>query len=575
MKYIPEFELTTENEMESASFEKIEDGEVCKYLLKLSFKEETSPKPYTVTWDEDLVDIMGFWSSLASFQRNITADWWMRKASSRLASGTPHITLFNKSDKNRVSVTLSDPLTPTTIMAGIVEETGRVRIKIELFSSLCAKMKDYEVVVRIDKRAIAVEDAIADSEKWWDELGFKSAYVPESATLPMYSCWYSFHQRTIPDEIVAECERAKALGMDTVIVDDGWQTDDNSRGYAYCGDWKIAKAKIPDMKDFVDRVHALGMKFMIWFSVPFVGFKSENFERFKGKYLYTNNRLNACVLDPRFKDVRDFLVETYVSYVKEYAWDGLKLDFIDSFRLTEESSTDYDAMDYLSVEEAVQALLREVYEALIKINPEILIEYRQSYIGPAVGQYGNMFRVTDCPGDPLLNKTHSLDLRMSSGKRAIHSDMLVFNENDTLEGVAYQLYAVMFCVPQISVLLDKISKEQKELVTHFLAFWREHRDVLLNGKLSVRGHDVGYTMAQSTKDGESVAVLYNNVPYSVQNCTKTYLFNSSGYDGVIVMLDADFEYEIYDVLGNKYASGKLCSGVHMIPAKNCEMIKLK
>ena len=36
MKYIPEFELTTENEMESASFEKIEDGEVCKYLLKRS-----------------------------------------------------------------------------------------------------------------------------------------------------------------------------------------------------------------------------------------------------------------------------------------------------------------------------------------------------------------------------------------------------------------------------------------------------------------------------------------------------------------------------------------------------------
>ena len=575
MKYIPEFELTTENEMASASLEKIKDGEVCEYLLKLSFKEEASPKPYTVTWDEDLIDIMGFWSSLASFQRNITADWWMRKASSRLASGTPHITLFNKSDKNRVSVTLSDPLTPTTIMAGIVEETGRVRIKIELFSSLCAKMKDYEVVIRIDKRAIAVEDAIADSEKWWDSLGFKSAYVPEYATLPMYSCWYSFHQRTIPDEIVAECERAKALGMDTVIVDDGWQTDDNSRGYAYCGDWKIAKAKIPDMKDFVDRIHALGMKFMIWFSVPFVGFKSENFECFKGKYLYTNNRLNACVLDPRFKDVRDFLVETYVSYVKEYGWDGLKLDFIDSFRLTDESSTDYDSMDYLSVEEAVQALLREVYEALIKINPEILIEYRQSYIGPAVGQYGNMFRVTDCPGDPLLNKTHSLDLRMSSGKRAIHSDMLVFNENDTLEGVAYQLYAVMFCVPQISVLLDKISKEQKQLVTHFLAFWREHRSTLLDGKLEVRGHDVGYTMAQSTKDGECIAVLYNNVPYSAQNGVQTYVVNSSGYDGVVVELDSDFEYEIYDILGNKYADGKLCRGIHKIPAKNCEIIKLK
>lgn len=569
-----QFSSQTENELLSSSLEKIQDGEVSVYRLKLSFKDEASPKPYTVIWDEDLVDILGFWSSLASFQRNITADWWMRKATSRIASGSPHVTLFNKSDKNRISVTLSDPLTPTTIMAGIVEETGRVRIKIELFSTLCAKMKDYEVLIRIDRRPLKVESALDEAEKWWSELGFKSAPVPEHATLPMYSCWYSFHQRTIPDEIVAECERAKALGMDTVIVDDGWQTDDNSRGYAFCGDWQIAKSKIPDMKDFVDRVHALGMRFMVWFSVPFVGFSSKNFERFKGKYLYTNKRLNACVLDPRFKEVREFLVDTYVSYVKEYDWDGLKLDFIDSFRLDEESSTDYDAMDYISVEQAVEALLCETYEALTKINPDILIEYRQSYIGPVVGQYGNMFRVTDCPGDPLLNKTHSLDLRMSSGDRAIHSDMLVFNENDTLEGVAYQLYAIMFCVPQISVLLDKISAEQRALVTHYLAFWREHRKTLLNGKLDVRGHDVGYTMAQSTKDGECVAVLYHNMSYSAQKGVTTYLFNSSGYDGVIVELEADAECEIYDVLGSKHTTKHLCAGIHKIPAKNCEMIKL-
>ena len=268
------------------------------------------------------------------------------------------------------------------------------------------------------------------------------------------------------------------------------------------------------------------------------------------------------------------MVDTYVSYVKEYGWDGLKLDFIDSFRLDEESSTDYDAMDYISVEQAVEALLCETYEALTKINPDILIEYRQSYIGPVVGQYGNMFRVTDCPGDPLLNKTHSLDLRMSSGDRAIHSDMLVFNENDTLEGVAYQLYAIMFCVPQISVLLDKISAEQRALVTHYLAFWREHRKTLLSGKLDVRGHDVGYTMAQSTKDGECVAVLYHNVSYSAQKGVTTYLFNSSGYDGVIVELEADAECEIYDILGSKHTTKHLCAGIHKIPAKNCEMIKL-
>ena len=68
---------------------------------------------------------------------------------------------------------------------------------------------------------------------------------------------------------------------------------------------------------------------------------SKNYERFKGKYLNSRPRMNASVLDIRFKDVRDFLVDTYVSYVTKYGWDGLKLDFIDSFVL-KGKSLEYD-----------------------------------------------------------------------------------------------------------------------------------------------------------------------------------------------------------------------------------------
>jgi alpha-galactosidase len=112
-------------------------------------------------------------------------------------------------------------------------------------------------------------------------------------------------------------------------------------------------------------------------------------------------------------------------------------------------------------------------------------------------------------------------------------------------------------------------------VKSFLSFWREHRKTLLSGKLSVTGHDVGYTMAQSTLDGECVAVLYHNVPYKCQNGTETYLFNSSGYDGAVIELDFDAEYEIYDVFGKKYSEGSLAEGIHKIALKNCEMIKIK
>ena len=99
--------------------------------------------------------------------------------------------------------------------------------------------------------------------------------------------------------------------MKTVIIDDGWQTDDESRKYGFCGEWRVAKKKFYDFEKFVRDVHALGMKVMVWYSVPFVGFFSESFVRFKNKLLYRENGLNAGVLDPRYKEVRDYLVSVY------------------------------------------------------------------------------------------------------------------------------------------------------------------------------------------------------------------------------------------------------------------------
>lgn len=567
------FTSETESKLKREEIEHTQNGEIDEYRLRLEFDGEIMPKPYRITWEIDQVDMMCFWSSKSSLQHNLTPEWCMRTADSKTASGMPIAVVYNKSNQNRVSVALSDPSTPAAISVGVVEENAKLRIRVELFSKATAKMSDYEVVIRTDKRAITVAEAIESARDWWTELGYKLAYVPSGARDPLYSAWYSFHQRTIPDEIVAECKIAKEYGMDTLIVDDGWQTDDNSRGYGYCGDWKICKNKIPDMKDFVDRIHALGMKFMIWFSVPFVGFWSENYKRFEGKYLYTNHNMNASILDPRFKETRDFLVDTYVSYVKEYGWDGLKLDFIDSFRLTDESSTDYDKMDCISVEEGVSRLLSEISDTLKAINPEFLIEFRQSYVGPVVAQYGNMLRATDCPNDAILNRVHTLHVRLTSKNVPVHSDMLMWSKRDTNESVAYQLLAVMFSVPQISIKFDDITDEHKAILKSFLSFWREHRDTLLDGKLETFGIDANFTSAKATGENECVCVQYQSNISRVSDIP-TYIFNSTGEDGLYLELENDMKYEIYDIFGNRYESGSLSHGVSKLNVRNCESVKL-
>ena len=570
MKFITQ----TENQIELEKIEKIKDGEISEYLIKIVFKDKVSPKKYSISWEEEQIDILGFWSSKMGTQHNITPEWSKRAEESRTASGMPLISLYNKANINRITVALSDPASPVKLSAGAVEETGGVQIVIELFSQICSAIKEYEVIVRIDRRKLPFYECVKEARRWWDALGYKCAPVPNDAKLPMYSTWYSFHQSTIPEEIIKECKIAKEYGMDTVIVDDGWQTDDNSRGYAFCGDWQVCESKIPDMRAFVDEIHALGMKFMIWFSVPFVGVESKNYERFRGMYLSTHRSARASVLDPRFKEVRDFLTDLYASSVEKYGWDGLKLDFIDCFSLSEDSSENYEKMDTVSVEEGLQRLLGEAMEKLKKINPDIMIEFRQSYVGPAISKYGNIFRVTDCPNDAINNRVFSLNLRLTSAETAVHSDMIMWNKNDTNEGVLYQLLAVMFAVPQISIRFDNITEEHRKILKNYLAFWREHRDVLLNGELEARDVDANYSMAQSKKDGCCVAVLYQGAVKRLEKGTQEFIFNSTGSDKIYIETEEERKYEIYDIFGNKYSEGAVSRGVHALNVKNCEMVKL-
>lgn len=136
--------------------------------------------------------------------------------------------------------------------------------------------------------------AVDDVRFWWEKtMGLVPLGVPDTARYPMYSTWYSFHQEIADRSLEEEAQRAKELGFSTIIVDDGWQTDDNNRGYAYCGDWEPALEKFPSMKEHVERIHQLDMKFMIWFSVPFIGIHAKRWEEFSDKLIYFDKSRQA------------------------------------------------------------------------------------------------------------------------------------------------------------------------------------------------------------------------------------------------------------------------------------------
>lgn len=538
------------------------------YQLKLFFAEKVTPQKTMLRFHFPRNDIFSVFRPNGKSISSVLPDWNPVKTISSSASGAPILALIGKNDVNRLTVALSDCQTPCCIKTGYNEANKDMAVCVELFTSLVSPMMQYEVMIRIDGRNIPADQSIQETCYWWKMNGYTGAYLPDSATLPMYAPWYVFQQNFTDEVLLAECKVAKELGMETIIVDDGWQTEDNGGGYAFCGDWKVCKNKIRDMKQFVDALHGLGMKIVLWFSVPFMGKYAEGIERFQGKYLYFNETLNTYVLDPRFREVRAYLVSIYAQFQKQYGLDGFKLDFIDAFRLTDQSSTDYENMDYMSLEDGVDALIGEISSTLKQLNPDVLLEFRQHYTGAMMQKYGNMFRVGDCPGNGTALRVGVAELRMITDGVAVHSDPVIWNYDDPVEYAAYQLNHSIFGVPQISLKLCDITESHRRMLVHYLRYFKENRDVLLFGKMKAEGFEQNYTVLSAVGEEKCITVLYAKNLISLSDIDQANLDVINATSNREIWLCVGSDHEIYvkitDCKGDivEEAQKVLCSGIH-------------
>ena len=91
--------LETENKVIKEDVSQVCDGEICEYRLKVEFEKRAIPEVYSIIWEEDQVDMYGFWSSKSFQQHNLTPEWGMRANDSEVSTGMPLICVYSKSNK--------------------------------------------------------------------------------------------------------------------------------------------------------------------------------------------------------------------------------------------------------------------------------------------------------------------------------------------------------------------------------------------------------------------------------------------------------------------------------------------
>jgi alpha-galactosidase len=516
----------------------------------------------TVTWHVPLSGAIGYWTSRVGVPKSLGSDWFGPTTAS-LTAEVPAGLLFDAQSRCTHAFAVSETVTEVAFRLAVSEEDKRINADVTLTvgSEPCR--------VRLYPPGFPYEDVLADIAAWWSQrdplgaAGSLPSHLPTAATQPVYSTWYSMHQHLKQEELDAELMLAADMGMRSVIIDDGWQTIDSQRGYAFTGDWEVAGSRFPDLPAHVDRTHSLGMAELLWISLPFVGRESAAARQLEHLLLPDDGRM-ARLWDVRLPEARSHLAAICRRLVADHHLDGLKIDFIDQWSSYPSTPTPA-AADTSSYSLGVDLLLAAIVTQLQAVVDNPLIEFRQPYIGPRMMQYGNMFRVADCPANGFQNRVSSIDLRHLIKERAVHADMIMWTATDPAEDAAEQLLCTSFSVPQISMLLSQLPNDHMAMLRQYLTWWAANRDVLLWGQLWAPRPDLGYPVVTAVRGHDSVTISYASDSVINVRPGRASIANATGSNRVVVNLTSAAMVEtVTDCIGISRSDGPadLPAGLH-------------
>lgn len=305
---------------------------------------------------------------------------------------------------------------------------------------------------------------------------------------------------------------------------------------------------------------------VLWIAPLLLGPEADAFPELSRFAPATVDHLGCHVLDPRHLEVREHLADTCVRLVVDYDLDGLKIDFLEQAMAYRGTPSSGDQED---VGEAMRSMLALIRRRLDDAgHGDAAVEFRQPYVSPAIAAYGQILRASDCPADAVVNRRSTVDARLLGVGQVVHGDMLMWGPTGGSEAVAQQLYACWFAVPQISMLLAELSREQSAAVAGLLDLWQRQTPVVLDGTLAVHGSERAYDLVRAERPdlGRSVVGRYAPVVVDVTDDGELTILNATATGSVVIkvhpgrsVLDGEVRSPAAAIVGSVEPLG---SGLH-------------
>lgn len=293
------------------------------------------------------------------------------------------------------------------------------------------------------------------------------------------------------EKMLSYCRALKKFGIKYLVIDAGWcNAELSGGGQSGNGEWKLDTSIFPDVKEMNKTIRENGMIPGIWFEFEVTTKGSKMFEP---EYDFMHLTKDGYVLksadmrsywDFRREDVREYLYEKVIKFLKENDFGYIKVDYNASI-----------GVEIDGAESGAEALRHHMscvadFFALIKKEiPDLIIEncsgggHRNEPLMMSLGAVSSFSDAHECVEIPYV--AANLQNLMLPSQMLIWA---VLHEDDSKERMVYSLAATFMGRICLSGPIDMLSDWQEDVLKSALAFYSKLDNVILNGKTKIYGN---------------------------------------------------------------------------------------
>lgn len=329
--------------------------------------------------------------------------------------------------------------------------------------------------------------------------------------------WEATYFDFTPEKLVAIAKDAKELGIEMLVMDDGWFGKRDS-DFSGLGDWFVNEKKLKGgLKDLVEEVNKTGMKFGIWFEPEMISEDSDLYRAHPDWALTIPGRpfsraRHQLVLDFSREDVRTYIFERMCEILESANIEYVKWDA--NRHLTDVWSAQLPADRQGEVFHRYILGLYDFLEKLTQRFPDILIEGCSG--GGGRFDAGMMYYHPQiwCSDDTDAIERLEIQYGTSFGYpvSTVGSHVSVCPNHQTGRSVSMKTRGIVAMAGTFGYELDitKLSEDDKEMVKVQVEEFKKYYDLIQNGdyyRLTDDGSKSPYVAWEFAAADQSEALL--------------------------------------------------------------------